>query len=67
MERQSASIMLSMGAAPTEVAAQLARSADPGDKEAITALRKAAQTVRRKRCERGRGPEQARTGTHAHR
>ena len=47
MERQSASIMLSMGAAPTEVAAQLARSADPGDKEAITALRKAAQTVRR--------------------
>src|SRR6201997_4578729 len=39
MERQSASIMLSMGAAPAEVATQLARSAEPGDKEAIDALR----------------------------
>jgi predicted ATPase len=33
MERQSASVMLSMGAAPAEVATQLARSADPGDGE----------------------------------
>jgi DNA-binding CsgD family transcriptional regulator len=47
MERQSASIMLSMGAAPAEVATQLARSADPGDIEAINALRQAAQTVGR--------------------
>jgi DNA-binding CsgD family transcriptional regulator len=46
MERQSASIMLSMGAAPAEVATQLARSAEPGDKEAIRALRQAAQAVR---------------------
>ena len=45
MERQSASIMLSMGAAPTEVATQLARSADRGDKEAISALRQAAKAV----------------------
>src|SRR6201991_2311415 len=45
MERQSASIMLSMGAAPAEVATQLARSAEPGDKEAIDALRQAAQSV----------------------
>ena len=45
MERQSASIMLSMGAAPAEVATQLARSAEPGDREAISALRQAAQTV----------------------
>jgi DNA-binding CsgD family transcriptional regulator len=45
MERQSASVMLSMGAAPAEVATQLARSAEPGDKEAIDALRQAAQTV----------------------
>ena len=45
IERQSASIMLSMGAAPAEVATQLARSAEPGDKEAIDALRQAAQTV----------------------
>jgi len=45
MERQSASIMLGMGAAPPEVATQLARSADPGDREAIDALRQAAQSV----------------------
>jgi DNA-binding CsgD family transcriptional regulator len=45
MERQSASIMLSMGAAPAEVATQLARSAEPGDREAIDALRQAAHSV----------------------
>jgi DNA-binding CsgD family transcriptional regulator len=45
MERQSASIMLNMGAAPAEVATQLARSAEPGDEEAIKALRRAAQAV----------------------
>jgi DNA-binding CsgD family transcriptional regulator len=45
MERQSASVMLGMGAAPAEVATQLARSADPGDREAIDALRQAAQSV----------------------
>jgi hypothetical protein len=45
MERQSASIMLSMGATPAEVATQLARSAEPGDTEAISALRQAAQSV----------------------
>jgi DNA-binding CsgD family transcriptional regulator len=45
MERQSASVMLSMGAAPAEVATQLARSAEPGDREAINALRQAAQSV----------------------
>ena len=45
MERQSASIMLSLGAAPAEVATQLARSAEPGDREATSALRQAAQSV----------------------
>jgi DNA-binding CsgD family transcriptional regulator len=45
MERQSASVMLSMGTAPAEVATQLARSAEPGDREAIGALRQAAQSV----------------------
>src|ERR1700761_3238736 len=45
MERQSASIMLNMGAAPAEVATQLARSAEPGDQEAIDALRLAAQSI----------------------
>jgi DNA-binding CsgD family transcriptional regulator len=47
MERQSASVMLKMGADPAEVATQLARSAEPGDKEAIGALRQAAQSVGR--------------------
>lgn len=47
MERQSASVMLRMGAAPAEVATQLARSAEPGDREAIDALREAAQSVGR--------------------
>jgi DNA-binding CsgD family transcriptional regulator len=47
MERQSASLMLTMGAAPAEVATQLARSADPGDREAVSALRQAARSVGR--------------------
>jgi DNA-binding CsgD family transcriptional regulator len=47
MERQSASVMLGLGAAPAEVATQLARSAEPGDREAIDALRQAAQSVGR--------------------
>src|SRR5205085_6215289 len=45
MERQSATIMLEMGAAPEEVATQLARSAELGDQAAIAALRQAAQSV----------------------
>src|ERR1700741_4763053 len=45
MERESASIMLSMGAAPAEVATQLARSAEPGDRAAMDALRQAAESV----------------------
>ncbi|MCA2322553.1 AAA family ATPase [Mycobacterium intracellulare] len=47
MERQSASVMMGMGAAPAEVATQLARSAEPGDREAIDALRQAARSVGR--------------------
>ncbi|OBK21440.1 ATP-binding protein, partial [Mycobacterium asiaticum] len=45
MERQSASVMLDMGAAPEQVATQLARSAEVGDEAAIAALRQAAQSV----------------------
>src|SRR6201993_4494997 len=45
MERQSATVMLDMGAAPEEVAPQLARSAEVGDQAAIAALRQAAQSV----------------------
>jgi ATP/maltotriose-dependent transcriptional regulator MalT len=47
MERQSASVMLGMGAVPAEVATQLARSAEPGDREAVDALHQAAQSVGR--------------------
>ncbi|BBX41904.1 helix-turn-helix transcriptional regulator [Mycobacterium simiae] len=47
MERQSATIMLGMGAAPAEVATQLARSAEPGDQEAVRVLRQAAQSLSR--------------------
>ena len=43
VERQSAAVMLEMGAAPTEVATQLVRSAEVGDQAAMTALRAAAQ------------------------
>ncbi|MFG1930753.1 AAA family ATPase [Mycobacterium sp. NPDC048908] len=45
MERQSASVMLDMGAAPAEVATQLVRSAEPGDMEAVDGLRQAAHSV----------------------
>src|SRR3954453_1762852 len=45
MERQSASVMLRLGAAPAEVATQLARSPEPGDREATNTLRQAAQSV----------------------
>jgi hypothetical protein len=45
MERQSAKVMLDMGAAPEEVATQLVRSAEVGDQAAIAALRQAAQSV----------------------
>jgi hypothetical protein len=47
MERQSASVKLAMGAAAAEVATQLARRAEPGDGEAIGALRQAVQSVDR--------------------
>jgi DNA-binding CsgD family transcriptional regulator len=45
MERQSATVMLDMGAAAEEVATQLVRSAEVGDQAAIAALRQAAQSV----------------------
>lgn len=45
MERQAATVMLEVGAAPEEVATQLVRSADVGDQAAIAALRQAAQSV----------------------
>ncbi len=45
MERQAATVLLESGAPPGEVAAQLARSAEVGDKIAIDALRRAAQSA----------------------
>ncbi|MUL47241.1 AAA family ATPase [Mycobacterium sp. CBMA293] len=47
MERESAGILLEMGASAQEVAIRLARSADVGDLAAITALREAARTLAR--------------------
>ncbi|OBF33004.1 LuxR family transcriptional regulator [Mycobacterium sp. ACS1612] len=47
MERQSAATLLEMGASPEHVATQLVRSADPGDRPAIDALRRAAASVSR--------------------
>src|SRR5262249_36834408 len=44
-ERPAAWVMLTVGAAPAEVATQLEGSAEPGDREAIDALRQAAQSV----------------------
>lgn len=45
MERESARVLLEAGAAPEEVAIQLARSADVGDQSAIAALRDAARSL----------------------
>jgi DNA-binding CsgD family transcriptional regulator len=47
MERESAAILLELGAAPEEVATRLARSAEVGDAEAVTALREAARSLGR--------------------
>ncbi len=47
IERQTVTAMLEMGAAPDEVAIQLARCAEPGDQTAIAALRQAALAVGR--------------------
>ncbi len=45
MERDVVNVLLDGGAAPSEVATQLARSAEVGDKAAIRALRQAAQSL----------------------
>ena len=45
MERDVVTVLLDAGAAPAEVATQLARSAEVGDRAAIRALRQAAQSL----------------------
>jgi DNA-binding CsgD family transcriptional regulator len=45
LERQAVAVLLSGGALPIEVAAQLAASAEPGDEAAADTLRQAAQTL----------------------
>ena len=45
MERDVANVLLDTGAPPAEVATQLARSAEVGDRVAISALRHAAQSL----------------------
>ncbi len=47
MERESATALLELGAAPEEVAATLARSAEIGDQAAVSALREAAHLLAR--------------------
>ena len=45
MERDAATVLLEGGAAPADVATQLARSAEIGDQAAISTLRQAAQSL----------------------
>ena len=45
LERQAVEVLLSGGALPVEVAAQLAASAEPGDEAAVATLRQAAQAL----------------------
>jgi DNA-binding CsgD family transcriptional regulator len=47
LERDSAGILLKMGAAPEEVATQMVRSAEVGDVEAVESLRWAARSLAR--------------------
>ena len=44
--REAATVMLQGGAAPVEVAKQLAESSETGDRQAIVTLREAARTCR---------------------
>jgi DNA-binding CsgD family transcriptional regulator len=45
VQREAVAILLDRGAAPVEVAQQLAESAEPGDRVAVGILREAAQTL----------------------
>jgi DNA-binding CsgD family transcriptional regulator len=45
LDRQAAEVLLAAGALPLEVAARLARSADNGDRVAVTTLHRAAQAI----------------------
>src|SRR6476661_9853088 len=45
LDRQAADVLLAAGAAPVEVAAQLAASAEPGDQEAISILLRAGEAL----------------------
>ncbi|MGA2009022.1 MAG: AAA family ATPase [Solirubrobacteraceae bacterium] len=45
LDRQAADVLLGAGAAPVEVAAQIAASAEPGDEQAISILLRAADAL----------------------
>jgi DNA-binding CsgD family transcriptional regulator len=45
LDRQAADVLLAAGAAPVEVAAQLAASAEPGDEQAISILFRAGEAL----------------------
>jgi DNA-binding CsgD family transcriptional regulator len=45
LDRQAANVLLAAGAAPVEVAAQIAASAEPGDEQAISILLRAGEAL----------------------
>ena len=45
LDRQAADVLLAAGAAPVEVAAQIAASAEPGDEQAISILLRAVEAL----------------------
>ena len=45
LDRQAADVLLAAGAAPVEVAAQIAASAEPGDEQAISILLRAGEAL----------------------
>lgn len=47
LERESAQVLLASGAAPEQVALQIARSAEVGDRDAVATLRSAADSLAR--------------------
>ncbi|CQD14949.1 regulatory protein [Mycobacterium lentiflavum] len=50
LERESADVLLDLGAVPEDVAPQLARSAEVGDLAAVASLRSAARSLARADC-----------------
>ena len=65
LDRQAADVLLAAGAAPVEVAAQIAASAEPGDEQAISILLRAGEALATTDPERRRRSQPARAGARA--